>query len=314
VWGAEHLLPASELSGDNASIHSARAGETAQTSADEVAGTIASQPGRRIVPFFSGANMSIETLHDYSRWALITGGSSGIGKAMAHRLARSRHNLVLVSERDMELTLTELELAQKYPDITIETFSADLSVPSAASRLYDAVSRRRPRIDVLINESWTGESDFGGARSLPSQLRAIRINVEALATLTQRIAGDMIINSGGRILTVAPLGGTAGTSYAINGASSAFVEQFSRELAGQLDGTGVTITCLRAWIGGHGLGNSLDAQSVTTDVERVAELAFDGLMRGDGLVALDGVHRTPIAGHHTIMPIGTRPRVFATLE
>jgi short-subunit dehydrogenase len=256
--------------------------------------------------------MSIETLHDDSRWALITGGSSGIGKAMAHRLARSRHNLVLVSERDMELTLTELDLAQKYPDICIETFSADLSVPSAASRLYDAVSRRRPRIDVLINESWTGESDFGGGRSLPSQLRAIRINVEALATLTQRIAGDMIINRGGKILTVAPLGGTAGTSYAINGASSAFVEQFSRELAGQLDGTGVTITCLRAWIGGH--GNSLDVQSVTTDVERVAELAFDGLMRGDGLVALDGVHRTPIAGHRTIAPMGTRPRVFATLE
>src|SRR5215204_5320953 len=105
------------------------------------------------------------TMRTSSRWALVTGACTSIGKAMAARLARAGYNLVLVSDRDLELTLTHAQLSQEFPAVSIETFSADLSAPSAASRLYEAVSRRRSRIDVLVNEAWTGEGVVGDAQS-----------------------------------------------------------------------------------------------------------------------------------------------------
>jgi short-subunit dehydrogenase len=181
----------------------------------------------------------------------------------------------------MELTLAQAELEQDFPEVVIETFSADLGVAGSAVRLYEAVSRRRPRIDVLVNESWTGESDMIGARSVSSQVRAIRVNIEALTVLTQCVAGDMVANGGGRILTMGLLPGSTTGMTDIYPATSAFVETFSRNLGRQLDGTGVTVTHLRAFSSDH--------------MSNVADLALDGMMRGDGLVALDGSHRTPVS-------------------
>ncbi len=235
-----------------------------------------------------------------TRYALVVGSSSGIGKAMASRLARAGYNLILVSERDMELTLTQAELATEYPAISIDTFSADLSVAGSSMRLYEAISRRRPRIDVLVTESWTGDSDLFGARTLAAQLRAIRVNVEALTVLTQRVAGDMVANGGGRILTITVIQGDDPVQMApIYPATSAFIEQYSRDLNQQLDGTSVTVTCVRA---------ALD------NLDEVAELAFDGMIRGDEIVALDGVHKTPITPLRTIPALPARPRAVAALD
>jgi short-subunit dehydrogenase len=228
------------------------------------------------------------------RYALVAAGSSGIGKAMAHRLARSGYNLILVSDRDMELTLAQIELAHAYPSISIETFSADLGVPLAAFRLYEAVSRRHSEIEVLVNESWTGEADPTQSNSLAAQLRAIRINVEAFATLTQRVAQDMVAAGNGRILTIGHVhpAGVGGVTQ-VYPATCAFVEHFSRDLSEQLVGTGVTVTCLRADMRQRRRPDS-DPIALSRDPEHIADLAFDGLMRGDTLVALDGSFKTPI--------------------
>jgi short-subunit dehydrogenase len=257
----------------------------------------------------------METLHESPpRWALLTGATTDIGKAMASRLASAGYNLVLVSERDMELTLTQAELSQEFPAVAIETFSADLSVASSALRLYEAVSRRRPRIDVLVNESWTGEFDLTETRSLSKQLKAIRINIEALTTLCQRISCDMAATGGGRILNVGFVRDGFMEPTPIYSATCAFVEHYSRALAGELEGTGVSVTCLRAAVVAHGVRGAdslIDTKALDRDYERVAELAFDGLMRGDEVVALDGTYKTPFTSLRAVSQFPSRQRALA---
>lgn len=248
-----------------------------------------------------------------ARFALVAGGWSGVANAMAERLARAGYNLILASDRDMDLTLTQAEFAVEFPDLSVETFSADLGAPGAAQRLYEAVSRRRPRVDVLVCDSWTGDKDMSGGRSLSAQLRAIRINVEALTVLTQQIAADMEANGEGRILTMSFVQQAANDlAVPVYRASGAFIEEYSRELNEQMKATGVTVTCLRTPIPSNAWHTRRSSAALTEerDLDEIAAIAFDGMLRGDALVALDGSHRTPLHAHRAIALTGdNRPVV-----
>ncbi|MCE2917310.1 MAG: SDR family NAD(P)-dependent oxidoreductase, partial [Rubrivivax sp.] len=95
-------------------------------------------------------NPGIAALFDLSgRRALVTGGSSGIGAAMARALGMAGAQLVLVARREAELSAAADELRAAGMDV--RTLSADLTDPAAARDTAREAERGLGGIDILVN-------------------------------------------------------------------------------------------------------------------------------------------------------------------
>ena len=82
--------------------------------------------------------------------AIITGGSVGIGKAIATTFAREGANMVLISRTRAELTAAMQEITQ-ITEKKIVIFPADISDPRAVKKMADFTLNEFQRIDILVN-------------------------------------------------------------------------------------------------------------------------------------------------------------------
>src|SRR5262250_790054 len=89
------------------------------------------------------------------KWALVTGASAGIGKALAEELASGGANLVLTARREDRLRSIAQELSAKY-NVRSETFVADLAQLSACEAIFQFTQHRGLSIDLLVNNAGFG--------------------------------------------------------------------------------------------------------------------------------------------------------------
>ena len=95
-------------------------------------------------------------MFDYkTKWALITGASSGIGEAFARELAQKGANLVLVARRKERLEALANELRREY-HIEINIIPLDLAQVEAPQQLSDEVLKLKHPIQILINNAGVG--------------------------------------------------------------------------------------------------------------------------------------------------------------
>lgn len=170
--------------------------------------------------------------------ALVTGASTGIGKAMAQELARRRTDLVLVA-RNTE----RLEKLAASMDVAAEVLPADLTDPAQ----LDVVARRcaatEEPIDLLVNNAgvWSFGALTGPAGEAADTM--IALNVAAVVALSRAAAGQMVANGRGTILNISSIAGSQPLPYeAVYAASKVFVTTFGQGLHEELRDTGVGIT------------------------------------------------------------------------
>lgn len=172
--------------------------------------------------------------------AVVTGASSGLGAEMARELSRRGHELVLVARSADKLASVAAELTT-----TAHVVPLDLTDREARAGLLPELESRGLVPQVLVNNA--GFSTLGPVhRDDPAdQLDMIEVDVVALADLCCRFLPGMVERGRGALLNVAstaafqPLPGQA--AYA---AAKAFVLSYTRSLAAELKGTGVTVTTL----------------------------------------------------------------------
>ncbi|MDB5307495.1 MAG: ydfG [Gemmataceae bacterium] len=222
--------------------------------------------------------------------ALVTGASAGIGKELARVLARD-HDLILTARRVDELTALAAEL-KKANGAACHVIPADLADPAGPRTLFDAVSAAGLSVDVLVSNAGFGDlGPFAGA-DLAKLLRMIQVNVTALTELTGLFLPGMQARGRGRILNVGSVAGfQPGPMMAVYYASKAYVNSFSQALANELQGSGITVTCLApgptdsefAAVAGvqatkaFSVGHRMSARAV-------AEAGVQGMRRGKVLV------------------------------
>jgi hypothetical protein len=176
--------------------------------------------------------------------ALVTGASSGIGEALARRLARDGRHLVLVARRADRLEALAREVTEQH-GVKAHVIPADLVQPGAGRTLLDEVARRGLTVDWLINNA--GFGTLGRFDTLPveRELEEIRLNVETLVELTGRCLPGMVARKRGAVMNIASVGGFAPSAYmATYSATKAFVLSFSEALAVEMRGTGVQVLCV----------------------------------------------------------------------
>jgi len=176
--------------------------------------------------------------------ALVTGASSGIGAALARRLARDGHHLGLVARRVERLEALAAELRDRHR-VEAHVLAADLVRAGAVRALADDVARRGLVVDWLVNNA--GFGTLGRFHELPlaRELEEIRLNVEALVELTGRFLPGMVARGRGAVVNVSSVGGFVPSPYmATYTATKAFVLSFSEALAAELESTGVRVLCV----------------------------------------------------------------------
>jgi short-subunit dehydrogenase len=180
----------------------------------------------------------------WQRTALVTGASSGIGYELAKLFAQDHNNLVLVARSGSKLAQIADELQRQF-GISATSIALDLVSPIAPQFLFDQLQREGILIDILVNNAGYGR--FGKIAKVPLEesLGQIQLNVMALTALTKLFLGPMLERKSGKILNVASTAGfQPGPLMAVYYATKAYVISFSEALANELQGMGVTVTCL----------------------------------------------------------------------
>src|SRR5262249_31286087 len=136
------------------------------------------------------------------RWALITGASSGIGRAFALQLAESGYPVLLVARRQTELERLATEIRERGGQV--EVLAADLVAPGGV----DAVVSRANElgdVEVLVNNAGFGNYGPFLSQSDSRQRDELALNVGVPVALTRALLPQMVARGHGQIINVASL-------------------------------------------------------------------------------------------------------------
>jgi short-subunit dehydrogenase len=176
--------------------------------------------------------------------ALVTGASSGIGEALARRLARDGLHLGLVARRAERLDALAAELRAAHR-IEVHTLPADLTKPGAVAELVEQVAGQGLDVDWLVNNAGFGTVGLFHTLPVERELEQIALNVEALVELTGRLLPAMVRRRRGVVMNVASVGAYLPSPHmSTYTATKAFVLSFSEAIAVELRDTGVRVLCV----------------------------------------------------------------------
>ena len=176
--------------------------------------------------------------------AVVTGASSGIGQALARRIARDGRHLVLVARRADRLEALATELAKTH-GIQAVAIPCDLMQPDGPASLVAELDHRGLDADWLVNNA--GFGTFGKFHELPveRELDEIHLNVTAPVALTGLVVPGMVARHRGVVMNIASVAGFGPMGLnATYSATKAFLIAVSEALAVDLDGTGVQVLCV----------------------------------------------------------------------
>lgn len=179
-----------------------------------------------------------------TKYALVSGGSKGIGFAIAAALAKRKFNLILVARNTEDLNVAKRKLEDSYP-VMVEILSADLKDEAAAMKVGDWCSEKNLPLSVLCNVTGMGGAADYLSNSLDDSVYMLRLNMEPAVVLVHQLLPLLKKNQPSHILNVASMAGFAPISVKnIYSATKSAMIFFSYSLRYQLKASGVSVSCL----------------------------------------------------------------------
>ena len=215
--------------------------------------------------------------------SLITGASSGIGAAFAHKLAARGRNVLLVARSEEKLIALCNELGRQ-TSIRAQYVAIDLEQPEAADQLLEETKRRELEIEMLVNNAGFGSMGDFAKLDLERELQMIRLNIGAVVEVTHKFLGPMRERKRGTIINVASTAGFQAVPYmATYAATKAFVLSFSEALwdENRLHGVHVMALCPGVTETNFFEASEIERPPMRTvhTPEEVVETALDALAR-----------------------------------
>jgi short-subunit dehydrogenase len=215
-------------------------------------------------------------------WAIVTGASGGMGAAFTKSLAKRGYSVLAVARGVEPLARMADELTRD--GALVETLAADLASAEGLEAVVDR-AHALGDIELLVNNAGLSTSGDFLDQSADKEIQSIRVNVEALYTLTRMIVPGMVARKRGGILNIASIVAFQAIPYwTTYAATKAFVLAFGEGLAYELRDSGVRVvtvcpgftkTGLYADSGVPGMAGRLLPFATPEEVVRVALAAYD---------------------------------------
>jgi len=180
------------------------------------------------------------------RWpvALVTGASSGIGRAIAVRLAADGSDLIVVARREDRLDALAAELRSAH-GVKVDVLVADVTDPDQLAVVEARLSTGSPPVDLLVNNAGAGGQGTFASIPLDWQESQIRLNVLAPVRLTHAVLEPMLARGHGGVLNVSSIAGLQPMpGLATYAATKAYLSSFSHALHEEVRRQGVSVTAL----------------------------------------------------------------------
>jgi uncharacterized protein len=260
--------------------------------------------------YFSGTYFSVliflinteKMKNTKQQFALVTGGTSGIGYELAKLLANDGYNLVIVARTESDLQRVSKEIAQQY-GVEVRTLSKDLFDRENAFAVYNELVSQNIQIDILVNDAGHGNYGEFIDTDIRKELSIIDLNVSSLVVLTKLFLKDMVARGDGKILNLSSIASKAsGPWQSVYHGTKAFVQSFTEAIRSELKDSGVTITALLPGATDTDFfrkANMLDSKIVQEGkLYSAADVARDGykaLMSGDDMVVSGLMNKVQVA-------------------
>jgi len=229
--------------------------------------------------------------------AVVTGASSGIGRALARCCAERGYDLVIAADQpEIEQAADELQAFGG----AVQWVMTDLATDEGVTELVRAVAGRP--VDALLANAGHGlghaflEQDFDEVRHV------IDTNITGTIDLIRRLAKPMVGRGTGRILITGSIAGfLPGSFQAVYNGTKAFIDSFSFALRNELKDSGVTVTCLMPgatdteFFERAGMLDTAVGQGKKDSAEEVARIGFEAMLKGEGDVVSGWKNKLQVA-------------------
>jgi short-subunit dehydrogenase len=175
----------------------------------------------------------------YGDWAIVTGGSSGIGLEISTQLADAGLNLVLVSRNLVKLQEVE-KLLKPISSIEIKIVASDVEESDGIDKIIQ--STKGLNVGLLVISAGFGTSGLFINSSLHSEINMLKVNCQALLSLTHYYSQQFVKQKRGGIILMSSMVAFQGTPYSANyAATKAYVQTLAEGLAVELKPYGVDV-------------------------------------------------------------------------
>ncbi len=229
--------------------------------------------------------------------AIVTGASSGIGFELAKRCAAEGFDLLVAAD---DPRIEEAARALGQAGGSVEAVQVDLATPEGVDRLLAAV-KDRP-IDALLANAGHGLGRAFLDQDWDEIRHVIDTNVTGTVYLLHKVGREMAGRGHGRILITGSIAGfMPGTYQAVYNGTKAFIDMFSYALRAEVQGRGVTVTCLMPgpteteFFERADLMDTKVGQAKKDDPAEVAENGFKAMMAGDSGVVSGWQNKLQVA-------------------
>jgi short-subunit dehydrogenase len=229
------------------------------------------------------------------KWAIITGASSGIGKALAAEFSAAGFNVFLTGRNEEALKGVAAECFEKY-GVQTEVCAADLSCGDGIERLLAQIKSKPYQYELLANNAGFGIHGDFASTDIDESIQLVNVQIDAALRLTRAALPGMIERRSGHILNVASVYSFSPVPFqSIYAACKAFLLSFSAALQNELEGTGVTVTVFCPGVTQTEFRVRAGIGQKRTDTgmmpEEAARIAFRGTMRGTHVIVPGVVNR-----------------------
>lgn len=178
-----------------------------------------------------------------ARMAVVTGGSRGLGLAIAHRLAVEQRPVTIVARSAETLDRAADELRRHGGEVF--TRRADLADPGAVEPLLDSIEEEIGPVGILVNNAGVFERSSLATFEIDSWHRLVDLNVTSVMLATRAAVRHMVPRGFGRIINISSTAGLVGVSGAVGySMTKAAVVALTRCAAVDVARTGVTVNAV----------------------------------------------------------------------